>query len=264
MIEKYFEVITHLHQQGWAIYSFDWRGQGGSGRLLPDPHVGHIDDFRTWTKDLGFFWDHWQTETVGPHVVFGHSMGGHLVLRGAMEGQIAPDALILSAPMLGFETKIFPVSWAAAAISYLAKLFPERLAWPENERPSRKNVRRRSYLTHDDARYEDESWWRRQKPELLLGPPSLQWMSAAYRSVRWIASAKRPEKLKVPTLFIATDADKLVSPRAIRAFAARIPGARLLMFGDESAHEVLREVDAVRDKAVAAIDDFLNGLFPNR
>jgi lysophospholipase len=31
-----------------------------------------------------------------------------------------------------------------------------------------------------------------------------------------------------------------------------------LWFGDEAGHEILREVDAVRDRALAAIDGFLD------
>ena len=33
-IEKYYEVITNLRQRGFAVLAFDWRGQGGSDRLL--------------------------------------------------------------------------------------------------------------------------------------------------------------------------------------------------------------------------------------
>jgi lysophospholipase len=38
----------------------------------------------------------------------------------------------------------------------------------------------------------------------------------------------------------------------------------LLSFGDEAAHEVLREVDAVRDVAMAAIEEFLDRVAPER
>ncbi len=41
------------------------------------------------------------------------------------------------------------------------------------------------------------------------------------------------------------------------AAAGRIPGAELLSFGREARHEVLREVDPIRDRILATIDDFL-------
>ncbi len=261
MIEKYLETLAHWHAQGWAITGFDWRGQGGSGRLLADLHVGHIDDFKTWTSDLGYFWQEWIKTAPSPRLAVGHSMGGHLILRGLMEGQIATDAMILSAPMLGFEAKFFPVGWIAKLVNLAARIWPQKLAWPENERPSRKNVKRRSYLTHDNLRYEDESWWREQNPELVLGPPSLKWLAASYRSMQWMAADHRLEAIRTPILIVGTDGDKLVSPAAIRHFASRIPEAHLKMFGDESAHEIFREVDAIRDEALDAVDAFVAATF---
>jgi lysophospholipase len=224
-VEKYFETLCHWHAQGWSITGFDWRGQSGSGRLLDDPHIGHIDSFATWTRDLGDFWQHWSQSAVGPKVIVGHSMGGHLVLRGLMEKLIDPDAMVLSAPMLGFETKMLPLSWVAGAVALLARIMPTRLAWANNERPSRPGVKRRSYLTHDTVRYEDELWWRDKKPDLVLGPPSLQWLAAAYASTGWTAAACRLEKIQTPILIVGTDGDKLVSPSVMRRFAKRIPGA---------------------------------------
>ena len=41
IFEKYLESFAHWHARGWSITSFDWRGQGGSGRLSANPLVGH-------------------------------------------------------------------------------------------------------------------------------------------------------------------------------------------------------------------------------
>ncbi len=259
LMEKWFESLAHWHAQGWNITGFDWRGQGGSGRVLPDPLTGHIDDFKIWTRDLSDFWADWSASAPGPHIAIGHSMGGHLVLRTVLEGTIKPDKIILSAPMLGFETKMLPVSWVALAVRLVGAIAPHRPAWKSNERPSAPNVRRRSYLTHDDSRYEDELWWREQQPDHVLGPPSLGWLSAAYQSTIWTSAGKKLENLNIPTFFFGTDGDQLVSPEAIRAFAARVPGAKLFMFDEAVAHEILRETDLVRDQALAHIDAFLEG-----
>ena len=35
-IEKYFEVVGELRRRGFAVAVLDWRGQGGSGRLLQE------------------------------------------------------------------------------------------------------------------------------------------------------------------------------------------------------------------------------------
>ena len=36
-IEKYFETIRHFTDLGFWVATFDWRGQGGSDRLLKNP-----------------------------------------------------------------------------------------------------------------------------------------------------------------------------------------------------------------------------------
>lgn len=263
MIEKYFEAFAHWHNAGWQISAFDWRGQGGSGRLLANPMIGHIDDFTIWERDLEAFYARWRAQTPAPHIVIGHSMGGHLLLRALVERRIAPDGAVLIAPMLGFETPLhLPVAVAGAIVKLAAKFWPERLAWPENESPTRANASRQAFLTHDPGRYADETWWREQQPELALGPPSLGWLGAAHRSTQQSAEPGGLESVTTPLLIIGTDGDQLVSPRAIRTFAARLPHARLHMFDKEVAHEILREADGPRDAALAMIDAFLDEVQP--
>src|SRR5882757_3826823 len=44
-IEKYFETVRDLRARGFAVAIVDWRGQGGSQRVLSDPFKGHVRDF---------------------------------------------------------------------------------------------------------------------------------------------------------------------------------------------------------------------------
>ena len=44
--------------------------------------------------------------------------------------------------------------------------------------------------------------------------------------------------------------------------AARLPKGELIVLGEEAYHEVLREEDAVRDRVMAAIADFLDRTVP--
>ena len=260
MVEKYLESCDHWWREGWSVTAFDWRGQGGSGRFLQNRRIGHVDDFGVWTRDLADFARDWKSSRPGPHVLMGHSMGGHLVLRTLLEKTITVDAAVLLSPMLGFETSFVPVSWVAALVAGAAKIAPERLAWGSNERPSLPGTSRQKFLTHDVQRYADESWWQSQRPELVLGPPSLKWLAESYRSTLWTEQPGRLESIECPVLVIGTEGDRLVSPKAIHRFASRIPGAKLKMFGSSVAHEVLREIDPVRDEAIGIIDDFLESM----
>ena len=88
ILEKYLESFAHWHAKGWSITTFDWRGQGGSGRLSKNPRVGHATDFGQFIADFALFWRQWAPTAPGPQVAMGHSMGGHLVLRALVEGRL--------------------------------------------------------------------------------------------------------------------------------------------------------------------------------
>ncbi len=263
IIEKYIETMAHWHEQGWDVTAFDWRGQGGSGRLSGNRHVGHAQSFGPWINDLATVVDRWRTEKPGPHVIVAHSMGGHLVLRALIERRIAPDAVVLVAPMLGFDTAPLPPRLAGWVADQMCRIgSPERAAWKKNEKPVLGNVSRQSLLTNHAERYADELWWKQKHPELELGPPSWSWLAEAYRSTQSCAAPGKLESVSTPILLMGTDGDKLVSPRAIRRAAARLPVSELKMFDKSVGHEILRERDEPRDLALLAIDVFLQRAAP--
>lgn len=257
--EKYLETLEHWHGEGWRVTALDWRGQGGSGRLGQDDSTGHIGDFAHWIDDLGAFWRAWRKETGAKrHAMIAHSMGGHLALRAVAEGVVDPDMLVLVAPMLGFAGPPFtPLMWHGAA-RIMASLGPHhRPAWKAGEKPGHPASARQAILTHDVSRYEDELYWREKRRELRLGAPSWGWVERAAESMRRTAREDVLAKVTMPVLILGTSADRLVSARAIRRAARLLPDARLLEFGTEAAHEILRESDSVRDRALAGIDGFL-------
>lgn len=261
--EKYLETLAEWHGSGWHVTAADWRGQAGSGRLGGDATTGHIVDFAHWLDDLAALWAEWESATPGPHILAGHSMGGHLVLRALIEKRVDPGAVVLSAPMLGFVGPKLPFGLLHAAARLMTRIGdPLRPAWKWSEKPGEMPAGRRRLLTHDPARYADELWWREQRPELVMGPGSWGWVERAYASTRVLDAPGTLEAVTVPVLVLSTSADKLVShPAAVRA-AGRLPFGELVEFGPEAEHEILREVDAVRGRAMAAIAEFLDRVAP--
>ncbi len=262
--EKYLETLDHFAQLGWHVTAIDWRGQGGSGRLLDNPHIGHIDDFSTWIADLQHFWTFWKAETSGPHVVLAHSMGGHLAMRALAERAIDPDAVALSAPMLGISTMGLPYALHHAVAKLLQKLGdPKRAAWKEGEKPGSPLNLRSSILTHDPDRYADEVFWWSARPAVRLGPPSWHWVERAIASTRLLNAQGALENVKTPVLLLATTADRLVDTKRIVRDAARLPKSELVLFGREAAHELLREADTVRNRCLSSIESFFEKHAPS-
>lgn len=263
--EKYLETLDYWHRKGWRVTASDWRGQAGSGRNGNDAVTGHIDDYAIWVDDLAAFWQQWIKSTPGPHVLVGHSMGGHLVLRALAEAKVKPDAAVLVAPMVDFIRRGVPAVLMHAIARVMAALGDARRpAWKWGEKPAVLPVDRINLLTHDEHRYADEVWWRDHRPEIAMGPGSWGWVVAGYASTRLLARPGMLEQAQCPVLLLSTRNDKLVSPRAIEKAALRLPRGELLSFGAEARHEILREVDTVRDRALTGIDEFLDRTAPVR
>lgn len=253
-IEKYLEAYGHWHSRDWNITAFDWRGQGDS---RGDIVGGHLDSFDPLVEDVDSLVGEWLNQTPGPHVLIGHSMGGHLVLRLIAERNPAIDAAVLVAPMIGINGRPVPQPLSARVAKFLSSLgLSKRKAWKDNERPTLPGANRQRLLTSCTERYEDELWWKSRQPGYALGPPSWGWLDAAFRSIGRV-TPEMLKRIRVPILILGTERDRLVSPEAIKTAAKNIEGAELLMF-DDSAHELLREADPFRSQAFARIDAFLD------
>ena len=263
--EKYLESLEEWHRSGWNVTAADWRGQAGSGRFGDDPVTGHIGDFAEWIADLRQVWAEWKATTPGPHILIAHSMGGHIITRALIEKAVDPDAVVLSAPMLGMAGPPLPLALLHSVAKMMTRIgSPKRPAWKWSEKPGEVPARRRDLLTHDDDRYEDEMFWREARPELVMGPGSWGWVERAYASTRKLEADGAMESVTVPVLIVSTSSDKLVSHKAAVRAAERLPNGELLAFGDEAHHEILREVPEVRDKAMDGIAHFLDRVAPKQ
>ncbi len=190
-------------------------------------------------------------------------MGEHIVTRALIEEVVDPDAVVLSAPMLQMAGPPLPLSILHAVSRVMTRIgSPKRPAWKWSEKPGEMPARRRDLLTHDDARYEDELYWREHRPYLTMGPGSWGWVERAYASTSTLQAAGALEKVHVPILIVSTSNDKLVKHEAAVRAAERLPQGKLASFGKEAHHEILREVPAVRGRAMHVISEFLDRVAP--
>lgn len=249
-IEKYIETIAHWSAAGWGVSGFDWRGQGGSGRVAREVLAGNVEDLATFVAE-------WQATAPRPHILIGHSMGGFLLLDYLARHRPAVDGAVLVAPMLGLNAYPLTPQVAAKVAGTLASIgLADRRGWSD-DKPGRA-----ARLTHSADRYADEVWWKKHTPEIALGPPTWRWIAEAYRAT---AALLRPDLLgaiETPMLIVAARNDRLVDFAAIERAAAMLPHSKLIV-SDDAAHELLREADAQRAPALAAIDQFLEAIAGN-
>ena len=95
-----------------------------------------------------------------------------------------------------------------------------------------------------------------------MGPASWGWIERSLESMRLLERPGVLESVDLPVLLLGTTNDRLVSFRAIERAAQRLPNGKLVRFGAEARHEILREADPVRDRALAEIDIFLDRQAP--
>lgn len=250
-VEKYLEALQHWQGEGWHLSGFDWRGQGGSGRLLADRGVCHLDSFDPLLDDLAQFVADWRSRAPGPHVIAAHSMGAHLTLRLLAERSVQVDAAVLLAPMVAIAAKGLPNAAVRALAGTAAAVgLGRRRIW--NKDVGNDGGR----MTSCPDRLEDKLWWKAVQPETASGAPSWGWLHAATRSIRDLQRALPRLPMEVPLLMLASEDDPVIDVRALKRIAAPLPQAELVMFPGRS-HELLREADARRLAVLGAIDAFL-------
>ena len=260
--EKYFETVRDLQARGFAVASLDWRGQGGSDRLLSDPRRGHVGDFREYQMDLKVFArEVLLPDCPAPHFALAHSMGCVILLDAILAGHKWFDRVVLSSPMLalqlgGAASGVQRMIAALAALGFRGVQIPTA-GLPHYSHPTFETNR----LTTDPVRYARIMALQAAHPELPIGPPTFGWINAAFRAMGRLAAPEVVREIRQPLLIIGAGADKVVSNRVIEHFAARLI-AGSAVFIPSAKHEILLETDPIRAQFWAAFDAFIPGSDP--
>jgi lysophospholipase len=258
-IEKYFETIADLSRRGLGAAVMDWRGQGGSERLIRDPERGYVDSFRDYVADL----DHFFEEVVlpdcpGPFYVLAHSMGALIALLAAPGLVNRVRRMVLSTPLLGFQNLPVSTTTARRFSTLLYSLGFGAAYAAGGGRGGRAPLFSGNKLTSDFDRFTRNGAIYLRRPELALGGPTVAWFLAACRAIDIVTDPDFMARVQIPTLFIAAGADEVVSNHAIEDYAVALKAGSLLTI-DGARHELLQEADVYREQFLAAFDAFVPG-----
>ncbi|NRG17326.1 alpha/beta hydrolase [Rhizobiales bacterium] len=256
-IEKYFETVNDLRSRGYAVVTFDWRGQGGSERLLNNPRRGHVDDFSDYLTDLDTMLTNVTLANLpGPHFALAHSTGGAIILHGTERLATRLERAVLTSPLIGLGR----IGWPPAIVSPLAHAL-SGLGFGTAYVPGGSDTIRQpfegNWLSHDERRYERMHRILDAAPHLEIGAPTVDWLAAASRAMKQFASADFGPSMRLAVLMIGAGNDRIVSTRAIEQLAKRTRSARYLEIPG-ARHELLMESDFYRDQALEAMDAFFS------
>jgi lysophospholipase len=256
-IEKYFETMRDLGAMGLAVWTLDWRGQGGSERYLPDPERAHSRGFDNDVRDLDQFIHRVVRPAPGlPTVLVSHSMGGNISLRYLEEHPGSVSAAVFSAAALSFGPErgwrralMRAAIWSAARGGLGERYVSGGKDWTEAEDAP-------TGLSHDPVRGAVQKRWYAANPTLRLGSPTYGWMDAFMASYEIGTRPEALARITTPTLFGVPLADPVVNPGAELAACAAIKGCRAVTFAG-SWHELFMERDDIRARWIEAVAGFV-------
>jgi lysophospholipase len=257
-IEKYFETITELRTRGFDVITWDWRGQGASQRVLPDPNRGYVEDFDEYQIDFDTIMDEVIIpKHTRPLIALAHSMGAAVLIRASKMRERLFECAILTAPMIGLQG-LWPSGvaratfHAARALGYGNSYIPFGQNTPMDLRTFAGNRR-----TSDPERYSRNAKIVAANPGLGLGSPTIAWTTAALDAMHKNSTnrnVKHPAFFR--SLFIATSEDKITNSSATREYAASQTGSHYVCVTG-ARHELLMERNEFRMKFWSSFDAFV-------
>jgi lysophospholipase len=258
-IEKYFETVLDLRERNFAVAMVDWRGQGGSQRLLRNRKKGHVNHFSAYEDDLGSFMENVVLpDCPPPYFALAHSMGANVVLR-SLARRTWFSRVVATCPLVQLMPRAAPWGLLRLVADLLSLLgFSSWFVPGGTARPLELGQFAGNKLTSDMMRYERTATILKDDDRLGIGSPTIGWTAAAFQAMAELRRTRFPRPLKAPVLILAAGQDAIVSPKAIYRLGQKMPTAREITV-DGSRHEILMERDELREQFWAAFDAFVPG-----
>ncbi len=211
--EDFEPLLAPLAAAGWHVAAPDLRGHGKSGKPAGEASYSvdaFVDDTLAVADDLGW----------GRFAVFGHSMGGAVAQRLALDHPGRVSALVLMSTFHGpldIDPDLVALGVAVVRQGGMAALSAAQEARRQND-PAVVAARKRMEAARPGHRAQAEA-------RLLACSPDM-WTAMAPRFPAWPDTLAEAATLDVPTLVLVGADDQTMRPHCER-LAATIPGARL-------------------------------------
>ncbi len=216
---RYAHVAAALAEAGYVTLAFDQRGHGASQGARGDAvsYDQQMDDIKRLLAEAG------ERYPALPRFLYGHSMGGNMVLNYALRRRPPIQGVIATGPWL--RAAFDPPAWRVRAGRVLHKIRPALL------QPSGLDV---TAVSRDPAMVQAY----RDNP-LIHDKISLRVYFSCVAAGRW--ALEHAAEFALPLLLMHGGADRLTSAAASREFAAKITAGCTYKEWDGLFHEIHNE-----------------------
>ena len=258
-IERAYETVTDIRNRGFEVISFDWRGQGGSSRILEDKKRGYIDDFNEYTIDLETIINQVALpDCKAPYYILGHSTGSLISILSAPKLSNTIKRMVLAAPFLGLGKQPISAPLVKILAGTLCMFGLGEIYMAGGKTSGEKQEFEGNIHTSDPERFERNKKFLKDYPELTIGGPTAAWVYASCRIMEEVNDIDFCKKIKIPTLLINAGNDQVVANKATEDFSRKLISGKCLTI-DGAKHELLQERDIFREQLLAAFDSFIPG-----
>ena len=231
---RYIHVAEQLTQAGYVLFAFDLRGHGQS----PGPR-GHTPSYEALMQDISSLIEAANKQFPQlPFFLYGHSLGGNLILNYILRHQTQFKGVIATDPWfrLAFEPPAFKI--------ILCKIMNK--IWPSFSQSSGLDT---NALSHDPKvvhAYENDP--------LVHNYISARMFIGIYQAGQW--ALEHASEFSLPLLLMHGGADKITSVKASSKFANKITKNCTLKIWDGLYHEIHNEPE--KQEVLAFLINWLN------
>lgn len=236
---RYQWLANKWNEHGFDVVMGDLPGQGKTrGRR------GHIQSFNQYIETVEEWIEEAKVKQL-PILLFGHSMGGLVVIRTLMERpQLLVNGVILSSPCLGLSRPLPKTKELAAKVFH--RIVPTFSA--------------NSGIRSEDATQNEEVRAAYLRDELRVQRVSIRWYQEIVKAMR--LAHRYPENFpNVPLLVVQAGEDRIVNKYDVRDWFDQLPlTEKYYKEWDGLYHEVFNEPE--REEVFRQAIGFVNLLFP--
>jgi acylglycerol lipase len=216
---RYAHVAAALNDAGYALLGFDLRGHGKSGGTR-----GHTPSYDALMDDIGRLLDEAAKRYPGqPRFLYGHSLGGNLVLNYALRRKPAIAGVVSTSPAIRTANPPPALQLALGKIMYGIK----------------PDMQMANGLALDGLARDPEVIRAYISDPLVHNKISVRLALDMLQAGEWALA--HAAEFPFPLLLVHGSADKLTSAAASQEFAARVRGDCTLKLWDGFYHETHNE-----------------------